>query len=179
MGRPAVFLDRDGVLSRSLVREGKPYAPRALKEFRLLPRAAVSVKRLQSAGFLVVVTTNQPDIGNELVSRSVVDSMNDQLKRRTSVDDIEMCPHRQDEGCSCRKPKPGMLLKAAQRHGIDLKRSFMVGDRASDIAAGEAVGCRSVFIDRRYRESPPHAPNSIVRSLTAAVDLIIHQITPL
>ena len=175
MGKPAVFLDRDGVLSRSLVRDGKPYAPRALKEFRLLPRAAVSVKRLQSAGFLVVVATNQPDIGNELVSRALVDAMNDRLKRRTSVDDIEMCPHRQDEGCSCRKPKPGMLIKAARLHDIDLKRSFIVGDRASDIAAGEAAGCLTLFIDRRYRESPPHAPSASVRSLPAAVDFIIHQ----
>jgi D-glycero-D-manno-heptose 1,7-bisphosphate phosphatase len=175
----AVFLDRDGVLSRSLVKDGKAYAPRALKDFRLLPRAADSVKRLQIAGFIVIVVTNQPDIGNELVSRAVVDAMNDRLKSRTSIDDLEVCPHRQDEGCSCRKPKPGMLLKAAQRHGIDLKRSFMVGDRASDISAGQAVGCRSVFIDRRYSESPPHAPDASVRSLTAAVDFIIHQTTTL
>ena len=177
MMQPAVFLDRDGVLSRSLVKDGKAYAPRVLKEFRLLPRAVDSVKRLKISGFIVVVVTNQPDIGNALVSRSVVDSMNDRLRSRTAVDDIEMCPHRQDEGCSCRKPKPGMLLNAARRHDIDLKRSFMVGDRASDIVAGETAGCHTVFIDRRYNESPPRAPGAIVRSLPAAVDFILYQTT--
>lgn len=174
MGRPAVFLDRDGVLSRSIVRDGKSYAPRALKDFRLLPRAANSVKRLHYAGFIVVVVTNQPDIGNGLADRAVVDAMNDRLRTRTSVDVIQMCAHRQNEGCSCRKPKPGMLLEAARRHDIDLERSFIVGDRASDIAAGEAAGCYTVFIDRHYRESAPNAPNLTVRSLPAAVDFIIH-----
>jgi len=144
-----------------------------------MPRAADCVKRLQSAGFLVVVVTNQPDIGNGLVSRAVVDAMNNRLQSFTSIDDLEMCPHRQDEACSCRKPKPGMLLNAARHHDIDLTRSFIVGDRASDVAAGEAVGCRSVFIDRGYRESPPPAPNAVVRSLAAAVDFIINQNTPL
>jgi len=142
-----------------------------------MPLAVDSVKRLKNSGFIVVVVTNQPDIGNELVSRSVVDSMNDRLQSRTAVDYIEMCPHRQDEACSCRKPKPGMLIKASQRHDIDLKRSFIVGDRASDIAAGEAVGCQTVFIDRRYNECPPRAPGAIVRSLPAAVDFILHQTT--
>lgn len=175
--RPAVFLDRDGVLSRSLVKDGKPYAPRALKDFRLMPRAADIVKRLRGAGFLVVVVTNQPDIGNKLVSRAVVNAMNNRLKSRVPIDHLEMCSHRQNDGCECRKPKPGMLLKAAQLHGIDLKRSFMVGDRTSDIAAGQAVGCCSVFIDRRYREPPPSTPEARVRSLAAAVDFIIHQNT--
>ena len=142
-----------------------------------MPLAVDSVKRLKNSGFIVVVVTNQPDIGNELVSRAVVDSMNDRLQSRTAVDDIEICPHRQDEACSCRKPKPGMLIKASQRHDIDLKRSFIVGDRASDIAAGEAVGCRTVFIDRRYNEPPPRAPGAIVRSLPAAVDFILQQTT--
>jgi D-glycero-D-manno-heptose 1,7-bisphosphate phosphatase len=174
MRRPAVFLDRDGVLSRSVVRGGKAYAPRALKDFRLLPRAANSVKRLHIAGFIVIVVTNQPDIGNGLADRAVVEAMNDRLRSRTAVDDIEMCPHRQDAGCACRKPKPGMLLEASRHHNIDLKRSFIVGDRASDISAGEAAGCLTVFIDRRYREPAPSAPTATVRSLRAAVDFIIH-----
>jgi D-glycero-D-manno-heptose 1,7-bisphosphate phosphatase len=173
VGRSAVFLDRDGVLTRCFVRDGKAYAPRALGDFRLLPWAAKSVERLQLAGFVVVVVTNQPDIGNKLVDRAVVDTMHKLLRSRTSVDDIEMCPHRQDEGCPCRKPKPGMLLNAARRHNIDLSRSFMVGDRASDVAAGEAVGCHTVFIDRQYREPAPTEPTAIVRSLPAAVHFIL------
>lgn len=173
--RPAVFLDRDGVLSRTLVRHGKPYAPRVLKDFRLLPRAADSVKRLQLAGFIVIVVTNQPDIGNGLVDYAVVNAMNDLLRNRTHIDGIEMCPHRQDDGCLCRKPEPGMLLKAAIQHSIDLKQSYIVGDRATDIAAGEAAGCRTVFIDRRYRELGPTAPTARVLSLPTAVDFIIHK----
>jgi len=175
MGHQAVFLDRDGVLSRSIVRNGKPFAPRSLKDFRLLPKASDSVRRLKHAGFIVVVVTNQPDIGNGLVDRAVVEAMNNLLMYRTSIDSIEMCPHRQDEGCSCRKPKPGMLLKAAQRHNIDLSRSFMVGDRSSDIAAGEAARCRTVFIDRQYHEIAHVVPTISVGSLPAAVEFIIQQ----
>ena len=174
MGRSAVFLDRDGVLTRSFVKNGKAFAPRVLEDFRLLPWAAKSVERLKLAGFIVVVVTNQPDIGNKLVDRAVVETMNNLLRIRTTIDDVEMCPHRQDEGCPCRKPKPGMLFGAARRHQIDLGRSFMVGDRASDVAAGEAAGCHTVFIDRRYREPAPTAPTAIVRSLPAAVHFILN-----
>ena len=168
-----VFLDRDGVINRSEMRGGKPYAPRRLEDFRLLPGVSKSVDALKRAGFLVVVVTNQPDIGNGLVEASIVEAMHARLRSRVAVDDIRICPHRQDAGCSCRKPKPGMLLAAARQWNIDLKISYMVGDRASDIVAGKAAGCYTLLINRHYSEPLLNAPERTVRSLPAAVRFIL------
>ena len=144
----AVFLDRDGVLNRCAVHGGKPYAPRRLADFRLLPGVAQAVRALKRAGFLVVVVTNQPDIGNGRVEAAVVEAMHRKLKARVPVDDIRVCPHRQDADCACRKPRPGMLLAAAADLRIDLKNSYMVGDRRGDIVAGKAAGCYTFLINR-------------------------------
>lgn len=152
-GRRGVFLDRDGVLNQSLVRDGKPYAPRTLEEFVLLPGAAEAVCALKERGFVVVVVTNQPDIGNGLVDAAVVEAMHRRLRELTLVDDIRVCPHKQTDGCECRKPKPGMLLAAARDHGIDLGNSFMIGDRVSDLSAGKAAGCLTAFVDHGYGET--------------------------
>ena len=171
--RPATFLDRDGVLNRAELREGKPHAPRRLEDFRLLPGTGAAVRALRDAGFLVVVVTNQPDIGNGHVDGKVVEAMHARLRRRLPVDAIEMCPHRQTDGCPCRKPQPGMLLAAARRLGIDLRRSYMVGDDPKDIQAGRSAGCYTVFIDRGYRETKAVEADAIVRSLPAAVRRIL------
>lgn len=169
----AVFLDRDGVINRCEIRGGKPYAPRSLVDFRLLPRTRDAIHSLKRAGLLVVVVTNQPDIGQGLVDPAEVAAMHDKLKRGLAIDDIKMCPHRQDAGCACRKPKPGMLLEAARERHIDLKKSFMVGDRSSDVVAGQAVGCYTVFIDRGYREMRPAQPDGYAASLAAAARLVL------
>jgi len=180
MERAAVFLDRDGVLNRVEVRCGKPFAPRDLRNFRLLPGAAAAVERLKAAGFLVVVTTNQPDIGNGLVDAAVVEAMHARLRDRVAVDDVRVCPHAQTAGCACRKPRPGLLLEASRDWGIDLVRSFMVGDRAGDVEAGHAAGCRCIFIDRQYCEPIPSLQIATVASLASAVSVILRQsgVTP-
>jgi D-glycero-D-manno-heptose 1,7-bisphosphate phosphatase len=175
--RRAVFLDRDGVINRSEVRNGKPYAPRRLQDFRLLPGAVRAIHDLKQAGLLVIVVTNQPDIGNGLVAAAVVDAMHDKLRQLSSIDDILVCPHRQDAGCQCRKPRPGMLIDAATKWKIDLKNSFMVGDRAGDIVAGQGVGCYNIFINRLYEEPLQTEPDSRAASLPAAARLIISLIT--
>ena len=171
--RRAVFLDRDGVLSRSEVRGGKPYAPRRLEDFRLLPGVTQAVRSLKQADFVVIVVTNQPDIGNGLVDSTVVEAMHAKLKARVPVDDILMCPHRQDAGCECRKPKPGMLLAAAKRWKIDLKNSYMVGDRDGDVIAGRAAGCYTLLIKRGYSETQRAKAETFARSLPAAVRFIL------
>ncbi len=155
------------------MRGGKPYAPRRLEDFRLLPGARKAVAALKRAGFLVVVATNQPDIGNGLVTAAVVEAMHAKLRSLAPVDDIRVCPHRQDAGCSCRKPKPGMLRAAARRWNIDLKNSYMVGDRAGDIVAGKAAGCYTLLINRHYSEPLPNGPDRTARSLPAAVRFIL------
>jgi D-glycero-D-manno-heptose 1,7-bisphosphate phosphatase len=171
--RRAVFLDRDGVINRCEVRGGRPYAPRRLEDFRLLPGVGAAVRSLKGAGFLVIVVTNQPDIGNGLVDGRVVEAMHDKLRRNLPVDEIRMCPHRQDARCACRKPKPGMLLEAATSCHIDARRSFLVGDRWGDIIAGQAVGCYTVFIDRGYAEPQQATPDGYASSLPAAARLIL------
>jgi D-glycero-D-manno-heptose 1,7-bisphosphate phosphatase len=169
----AVFLDRDGVVNRSEVRDGKPYAPRRLADFRLLPGVQTAVAALKKAGFLVIIVTNQPDIGNGLVAAETVEAMHDKLRQKIAPDAIEMCPHQQDEGCRCRKPKSGMIKTAARRLAIDLAASFMVGDRPSDILAGRAAGCYTIFVDRHYGEALNVSPDDTVKHFPAAVDVIL------
>ena len=176
--RAAVFLDRDGVLVRAQVRDGKSYAVRRLEDFRLLPGAAESVRALRDHGFLVVVVTNQPDIGNGLVAAEVVAAMHDVLRRKLPLDSIELCPHRQADNCACRKPKAGMLTAAAERFSIDFSASFMVGDRCSDIVAGRSVGCYTLFVDRGYDRCTDVRPDAVVRSLRQAVQHILSRTVP-
>lgn len=170
----AVFLDRDGVLVRTMVRDGKPYAVRSLGELELLPDARPATERLKDAGFLLVVVTNQPDVGNGLIDQGVVHAMHERLMAELPLDAVKACFHSQSETCACRKPRPGLLIDAANELDIDLQRSFMVGDRWSDMAAGVAVGCRSVFVDRGYRE-PRHLRTSASVASTAKAAVWILQ----
>jgi len=175
--RRAVFVDRDGVLNRTLVRNGKPHAPRRLADFRLLPGTARAVATLKQAGFLVIVVTNQPDIGHGLVAPATVEAMHERLRARIPVDEIMVCPHRQDEGCACRKPNPGLLLEAAGRWGIDLGQSYMIGDRWSDVVAGRRALVYTVWLDRGYSERLVQQPDARVRSLADAVKIVLSRDT--
>jgi D-glycero-D-manno-heptose 1,7-bisphosphate phosphatase len=170
---PGVFLDRDGVLVRSPVIDGRSYAVCRLEDFRLLPGTVRAVGALREAGYKIVVVTNQPDIGNGLVDAATVEAMHRRLRERLAPDAIELCPHRQDENCLCRKPKPGMIHAAAKLLDIDLTASVVVGDRWGDIVAGKAAGCYTVFVDRGYAEQRPMMPDAIVRTLPVAVDVIM------
>jgi D-glycero-D-manno-heptose 1,7-bisphosphate phosphatase len=172
-GTRAVFLDRDGVLSIPEFRDGRSFAPRRLDDFRLYDDAAACLARLRAAGFRLIVVTNQPDVGNGLVDREVVEEMHRRLAAALPIDAIEVCYHRQADGCDCRKPLPGMLRRAAARLAIDCTRSIMIGDRDSDVAAGRAMGCTTIFIDLGYREGRPEDANHTVRSLTEATAIIL------
>jgi D-glycero-D-manno-heptose 1,7-bisphosphate phosphatase len=178
MSKPAVFLDRDGVLVRGEIRDGKLYAPRRLEDFRLLPGAAESVRALRDHGFLTIVVTNQPDIGNGFVAAETVEAMHAIMRRKLPLDAIEVCPHRQTDGCACRKPKAGLLLAAAERFSVDFSASFMVGDRCSDIVAGRSVGCYTLFVDRGYDRCTDVRPDAVVRSVRQAVGHILRRAAP-
>lgn len=174
MKRPAVFLDRDGVLNRALVRNGKPYPPSSPAEFEILPGVPEALERLRRAGFLLIVVTNQPDVIRGTTTRAEVDVLNELLCRQAPVDAIQVCFHDDAANCNCRKPKPGLLTAAALQYGIGLADSWMVGDRWRDIAAGQAAGCRTVFLDRGYQEKRPDPPAChTVMDLPAAVDTIL------
>ncbi|MFI4986624.1 MAG: D-glycero-alpha-D-manno-heptose-1,7-bisphosphate 7-phosphatase [Alphaproteobacteria bacterium] len=171
--RRAVFLDRDGVINRSIVRGGKPYPPASLDEFELLPGVAEAIAALRAAGFLVIVATNQPDVAKGTQRREVVEAMHARLRKELAVDDVRVCYHQDKDGCACRKPRPGMLEDAARAWSIALAESYMVGDRWRDIAAGRAAGCRTAFIDCGYDEQAPEAPDVVVDSLAAACRWIL------
>lgn len=167
--RRAVFLDRDGVINRAVVRDGKPYPPDGVAELEILPGVPEALAALRAAGFLNVVVTNQPDVATGKQRREVVEAMHARLARQLAVDAIKVCYHVAADGCACRKPKPGMLLEAAADHGIDLASSYLVGDRWRDVAAGQAAGCRAAyFIDYGYQEQQPAQPFVAVESLAAA-----------
>ena len=171
--RRAVFLDRDGVINANLERNGRPVAPTTLADFRLLPGVEDAVLRLRERGYLIIVITNQPDVAEGLTQRSTVDAMHDLVRAKLAVDDIEVCFHNDAAGCACRKPKPGMILKAAAAHGIDLTRSYVVGDRWRDVGAGRAAGCSTIFIDYGYKQDGPNCPDLVAKSLAEAAALIL------
>lgn len=170
----AVFLDRDGVLTIPFFREGRSFAPLTLEDFHLYPEIAEPLKALKRRAFLLVVVTNQPEVGRGGLKPETLRDMHRRLSAALPVDAIKVCPHIPEDRCSCRKPLPGMLLEAAKQYEICLSASYMVGDRAGDIAAGHAAGCRSIFVDLGYTaDTPPREPDAVVSSLQGAVDWIL------
>lgn len=174
--RRAVFLDRDGVINQASIRNGKPYPPSTLEEFKLLPGVTGAIQALRAAGFLVIVVTNQPDVRTGAQRRKVVETMHAHLTALSLCDAVKVCYHIDADDCDCRKPRPGMLLEAAAEWLIDLTQSFMVGDRWRDISAGQAAGCYTFFIDYGYAEARPECPDAVVASLAEATRSILSKV---
>jgi D-glycero-D-manno-heptose 1,7-bisphosphate phosphatase len=173
MRRRAVFLDRDGVLNRAVVRGGKPYPPRSVPEVEILPGVTEALQRLRDAGFVLIVVSNQPDVARGITTRSTVEAINAHLAHRLPVDRFIVCYHDVSDGCACRKPRPGMLLDGAREFDVDPAASYMVGDRWRDIAAGIAAGCKTMFIDYGYDEQQPESCDYRVSSLYEAAAAIL------
>jgi D-glycero-D-manno-heptose 1,7-bisphosphate phosphatase len=171
--RRAVFLDRDGVLNRAIVREGKPYPPTGLAELEILPGVVEACRALREAGFVLVAVSNQPDVRRGTQQRETVEAINRALRAHVPVDDIRVCYHDDQDACICRKPSPGLLLEAAKQWEIDLRASFMVGDRWKDVEAGRRAGCKTILVDYGYSERPESAPDCRVRSLAEAARWIL------
>ncbi len=176
--RRAVFLDRDGVINRAVVRDGKPYPPASTDEVEVLPGVADGLRRLKAAGYVLIVVTNQPDVARGRQTREAVEAIHARLAAALPVDDFRVCYHDDKDDCACRKPKPGMIAAAARDHGVDLASSVMVGDRWRDVEAGRRAGCRTVFIDYGYSEPSPARPDAVVRSLAEAADYILSSSSP-
>ncbi|MET0653232.1 MAG: HAD family hydrolase [Hyphomicrobiaceae bacterium] len=170
----AVFLDRDGVISANVQRDGRSVAPTRMADFRILPGVEEATRRLKELGFVLIVVTNQPDISTGRNTMAALDAMHDEMRRRLPLDEVKVCIHVDADGCDCRKPKPGMLLDAARERGIDLSRSIMIGDRWRDMEAGRAAGCSTIMIDEEAEQEIPRTPHT-VRSLPEAVAYIIAQ----
>ncbi len=170
--KAAVFLDRDGVIVESILRGGRPYAPRTLAEFKFLPGVDSAIASLRKAGFIVIVVTNQPDVAHGKLKSEELDRMHALMKKKLPLDGVKTCLHSEEDRCACRKPKPGMLTEAAREQSIDLSRSFMVGDRWRDIDAGKAAGCRTILIGDGYGEREITADWKVA-SLPEAAKLIL------
>lgn len=172
-GRRAVFLDRDGVLNAAPVVDGTPRPPATAADVEVLPGVAEACARLVDAGWLLVVVTNQPDVARGTTTTAEVDAINAAVTDGLPIAEVVVCAHDDVDDCACRKPRPGMLVAAAERHGIDLGRSAVVGDRWRDVEAGRAAGVTTYFVDRGYAERRPEAPDAVVAGLPEAVDLIL------
>jgi D-glycero-D-manno-heptose 1,7-bisphosphate phosphatase len=171
--RPAVFLDRDGVLNRALVRNRKPYPPQTLEDFSILDGAKEALARLKALGYALFIISNQPDVARGTQQRAVVERMNAELMSALPIDEAYTCFHDDQDDCDCRKPKPGLILRAAQEHDLDLRHSFMIGDRWRDVGAGQRAGVRTVFLDYHYDERQPDpAADKTVSKLADAADWI-------
>ena len=173
MKRKAVFLDRDGVLNRAVVKDGRPYPPASVEEVEILPGVTEALQRLKDAGFVLIVVSNQPDVGRGATPIATVEEINDYLARRMPIDRFMMCFHDSGDGCDCRKPRPGMLFTGAQEFDVDLASSYMVGDRWRDVEAGISAGCKTIFIDYGYNEKQPKSCDYKVSSFSDAVNIIL------
>lgn len=172
--RPAVFLDRDGVLNRTTVRDGTPYPPVRVEEVEILPGVAGAIKRLAEHGLPLIVVTNQPDVARGSQSRQTVEAINAAIARALpELTAFYVCYHDNADRCDCRKPGAGLLKRAAAEHGIDLSRSFMVGDRWSDVVAGAAAGCKTFLLDVPYSQCHRCTPDHVVADLSEAAERIL------
>jgi len=168
----AVFLDRDGVINRGVMKAGKPFAPFTLGEFTILPGVPEALARLRAAGFLLIVTTNQPDVARGYASRAAVEVIHAHMRAEMAVDDILVCYHDDADRCACRKPAPGMIYAAAFQHEIQPSRSFMVGDRWRDIEAGRNAGCTTILVNA-FPEPKRVEPDIELADLLAASGWIL------
>lgn len=178
----AVFFDRDGTLNETFVRNNKPYGPTSLKDLELLPDAPLITNKLHGLNFLVIIISNQPDIALGQISeksRIALKKKFEELikKSKSCVDDIYYCYHHPDsinptypKECECRKPKPGMILTAANKYNIDLTRSWVIGDTDRDVNAGRTAGCKTILIKRLY--SGECDPDFKVENLSQVIDII-------
>ena len=170
-GDRAIFLDRDGVLNRIVERDGKAASPRSVDELVLDPEAPTALAALKDAGFRLFVVTNQPDVARGLMSAEALDGIHAAVAAALPVEEIACCRHDNADNCECRKPKPGLLTDLAQRHGLDLERSWMVGDQDRDIACGTAAGCHTMLLARPYNSQG--GATRVAVSLSQAVEAIL------
>jgi D-glycero-D-manno-heptose 1,7-bisphosphate phosphatase len=177
MKKRAIFLDRDGVLNFPVIRDGKPFAPARVEDVEIYEGLRDRLQRLKDRGFVLIVVTNQPDVVRGTTSKETVEGINELIAREIpAIAKFVVCFHDNGDGCDCRKPKPGMLLAGATEFSIDLKRSYMVGDRRGDVEAGVAAGSRTIFIDRAYTEPPPIQYDHRVFSTHEALTIIENEI---
>ena len=172
MFKKAVFLDRDGVLNRPNVIDGKPYAPKKVKDFIIYSEVYEVLNNLKNNLYKLIVVTNQKDVGRGITSMKVLNTMHNKLKSFLPIDDIKVCICIDE--CDCYKPNPGMILEAQKEWNIDIEKSYIIGDSWRDIGAGINAGCKTILIDRKYNMPMLYKPDYIVNSLKEAESKILN-----
>lgn len=148
----AIFLDRDGVINKAIIQNGRPFSPRNIDVFEIFPEVEETLRRFRDLGYMNIIATNQPDIARGLMSLETLNEMHDIIRAGSPIDDIFVCPHDDSDACLCRKPKPGMIIEAAKKWNIDIKSSYFIGDTWKDIHAGKSAGCTTILLDRVYNQ---------------------------
>ena len=169
----AVFLDRDGVINRAVLKDGLPHPPSDISEIEIPMDVPEALSRLREAGYRLVVVTNQPDVARGIQTEDSILAINAALMDSLIIDEFRVCFHDDGDDCTCRKPLPGMLLEAASEAKIDLGASFLVGDRWRDIEAGKRAGCGTILIDNGYDERLQSEPDEVVKTFSEAADWIL------
>jgi D-glycero-D-manno-heptose 1,7-bisphosphate phosphatase len=175
VSKRAVFLDRDGVINHTVFKHGGDRAPYELRDLRLIAGVEEAVRRLRESGYLIVIVTNQPDHKRGWVTRAQIDAVNAEIERILRPDGLEVCFHDAADGCACRKPRPGMLLSAAERLCIDLASSWMIGDRRTDIEAGLRAGCGGTILISQVPDSSGQGATHQAPDLWHAVDWLLRR----
>ena len=148
----AVFFDRDGVLNNLVFRDGDYYSPRNLNNFKFFNDAEKVIHTIRDKGYLAIIVSNQPDIARGYLKKSVLNEMTKQLFDKLSVDDVFYCMHDDPDVEECRKPDPGLIIKAQKKWGIDLNQSLMVGDTEKDQGTAKNAGVKFILISRSYND---------------------------
>lgn len=174
--RPAVFLDRDGVLNEPVVRDGRPHPPQTVDELVVDADAQVALLALKARGYQLLVVTNQPDVARGTQTREAVEAIHASLQSRLPIDAFLVCYHDDSHNCDCRKPRSGLIFAGSREFDIDLRRSFMIGDRWRDVEAGKSAGLQVIMIDRGYDEQVSAIkPDAVVHSLREAAALVVEE----
>lgn len=168
----AVFLDRDGVLNKAEIIDGKPFPPASVDKLEIPEGVKDGLISLKKAGYLLIVITNQPDVSRKTTTEERVSEMNEYLRKELLLDDVFCCFHDNTDNCDCRKPKPGMVFSASKKWNIDLSNSFLIGDRWRDIETGKNVGLRTILIDYHYDEKYVE-PDFTCQNFTEATNIIL------
>ena len=170
--RRAIFLDRDGVINKTIIREGKPYSPGDLSQVEILDGVSEALEKFRRLDFELIVVTNQPNISRGIDKPEFTKDVHKYLQSNLALENFYVCPHDDLDKCECRKPMPGLLKIASKELDVSLHHSYMIGDRWKDIEAGQEAGCGCFFIDYGYAEKQPKRPYVLVRSLLEAAIII-------
>ena len=168
----AIFLDRDGIINKPIIENGKPYPPQRMKDFKFLHEIHKLLKQLKILKFKLLIITNQPDVARGVQSKDQVDEFHGLIMNELPIDRIYTCFHDNDDLCNCRKPKPEMIFQGKKDFDLDLNDCWMIGDRSIDIEAGIAAGCRTIFLDNDYLEKKPEKADYKITHLNQIFEII-------